>query len=153
MLPYEEQTAHDTMNSLQKFLLPGQTPGVVHTDSFLEFTRACKDLCWNHDKSTQHRSKTNGNAENAVRGVEDGTSALLFSQSLSEMPWREAMECICYMRNIQDKLADRKSPYERRFGTPFDGPIMPVGAAFSQYLRKTKVVSINLGQGCFQEYS
>ena len=26
-------------------------------------------------------------------------------------------------RNMQDKLADRKSPYEGRFGTPLDGPI------------------------------
>ena len=43
----------------------------------LEFIRACEDLCWNHDKSTPYRSETNGITENAVRRVEDGTSALL----------------------------------------------------------------------------
>ena len=26
----------------------------------------------------------------------------------------EAMECFCYLRNIQDKLADRKSPCEKK---------------------------------------
>ena len=93
------------MNSLQKFLPPGQTPGVVHTDSFLEFTYACKDLCGNHEKSTQHRSKTNGNAENAVRGVEDGTSAPLFSQSfrkcLGEKRWNASVLCETYKTNWQ----------------------------------------------------
>ena len=39
------------------------------------------------------------------------------------------MECFCYLRNIQDKLADRRSPYSRRFGNPFDGPVMPFEAA------------------------
>ena len=35
------------------------------------------------------------------------------------------MECYCYLRNIQDRLSDAKTPYERRFGEPFKGPIVP----------------------------
>ena len=38
------------------------------------------------------------------------------------------MECCCYLRNIQDLLSDGKTPYERRFGMPFDGPVIPFGA-------------------------
>ena len=38
------------------------------------------------------------------------------------------MECKYYLRNIQDKLSDGKTPYERRFGIPFDGPAIPSGA-------------------------
>ena len=34
----------------------------------------------------------------------------------------------CYLRNIQDLLADGKTPYERRFAEPFKGPIIPFGA-------------------------
>ena len=37
------------------------------------------------------------------------------------------MECYCYLRNIQDRLSDGKTPYERRFGEPFKGPIIPIG--------------------------
>ena len=37
------------------------------------------------------------------------------------------MECYCYLPNIQDLLSDGKTPYERRFGMPFNGPIMPFG--------------------------
>ena len=38
------------------------------------------------------------------------------------------MECYCYLRNIQDPLSDWKTPYERRFGQPFNGPVFPFGA-------------------------
>ena len=38
------------------------------------------------------------------------------------------MECYCYLRNIQDLLSDEKTPYERRFGIPFNGPVIPFGA-------------------------
>ena len=38
------------------------------------------------------------------------------------------MECCCYLRNVQGLLADGKTPYERRFGEPFQGPIISFGA-------------------------
>ena len=38
------------------------------------------------------------------------------------------MECYCCLRNTQDLLSDEKTPYERRFGVPFEGPIVPFGA-------------------------
>ena len=38
------------------------------------------------------------------------------------------MECYTYLRNIQDLLSDGKTPYERRFGKPFEGPVIPFGS-------------------------
>ena len=38
------------------------------------------------------------------------------------------MECYCYLRNIQDLMSDGKTPYERRFGMPFNGPDISFGA-------------------------
>ena len=38
------------------------------------------------------------------------------------------MECHPYLRNVQDLLSDGKIPYERRFGQPFKGPIIPFGS-------------------------
>ena len=38
------------------------------------------------------------------------------------------MECFCFLRNVQDLLADGKTPYERRFGEPFKVPGIPFGA-------------------------
>ena len=40
----------------------------------------------------------------------------------------DSMECYCYLRNMQDLLSDGKTPYERRFGIPFNGPGIPFGA-------------------------
>ena len=48
------------------------------------------------------------------------------------------MECCCYQRNIQDLLADAKTPCERRFETPFLGPIIVYGAEINDYPITTK---------------
>ena len=38
------------------------------------------------------------------------------------------MECYTYLRNVTDLLSDGKTPYERRFGQPSKGPIIPFGS-------------------------
>ena len=38
------------------------------------------------------------------------------------------MECYCYPRYVQDLLSDGKAPYGRRFGVPFNGPVIPFGS-------------------------
>ena len=38
------------------------------------------------------------------------------------------MECYCYLRNVEDLLADGKTRCERRFGESFNGPVIPFGA-------------------------
>ena len=48
------------------------------------------------------------------------------------------MECYTYLRNIQDLLSDGKTPYERRFGEPFKGPIIPCGSLLSITLISAK---------------
>ena len=82
----------------------------------------------NHCTCTPHRSETNGIAERAVRRVKEGTSAVLLQSGLNESWWADSMECYTYLRNMQDLLSDGKTPYERRFGMPFDGPVIPFGA-------------------------
>ena len=42
--------------------------------------------------------------------------------------WSDPLECFCYLRNVQDLLADGKTPYERRVGESFKRPINPFGA-------------------------
>ena len=81
-----------------------------------------------HCTSTPHRSETNGIAERAVRRVKEGTSAVLLQSGLNESWWADSMECFTYLRNVTDLLSDGKTPYERRFGQPFKGPIIPFGS-------------------------
>ena len=102
-----------------KFLEPTRKPKVTYT---------VEELSWNHCTSTPHRSETNGIAERAVRIVKEGTSAVLLQSGLGNEWWADSVECYCYLRNIQDKLFDGKTPHERLFGMPFDGPVTPFGA-------------------------
>ena len=107
---------------------PMRKPKVIYTDDSLEFGKSCEDLSWNHCTSTLLRSETNGIAERAVRRVKEGTSAVLLQSGLDENWWADSMECYTYLRNIEDLLSDGKTPYERRFGIPSNGPVIPFGA-------------------------
>ena len=107
---------------------PDRKPKVIYADNWLEFGKACEDLSWNHCTSTPHRSETNGIAERAVRRVKEGTSAVLWQSGLDEKWWADSMECYTYLRNVTDLLSDGKTPYERRFGQPFKGPVIPFGS-------------------------
>ena len=80
-----------------------------------------------------HRSETHVIAEKAVRRVTEGTSAVLLQSGLDKEWWADSMECYCHLRNIQDLLSDGKTPYERRFGELFKGPIIPFGSLVEYY--------------------
>ena len=72
--------------------------------------------------------KQNGIAERAVRRVKEGTSAVLLQSGLNESWWADSVECYTNLRNVTDLLSDGKTPYERRIGQPFKGPIVPFGS-------------------------
>ena len=123
----KKKTSQESQRSLQKFLEPERKPKVIYTDNSLEFGKACEDLSWNHCTSTPHRSETHGIAESAVRRVKEGISAVLLQSGLNETWWAHSMECSTYLRNVTDLLSDGRTPYERRFGQPYKGPIFPFG--------------------------
>ena len=132
-------SSQETQKSLMKFLEPTRKPKVIYTDNSLECGKSCEELSWSHCTSTPHRSETNGIAERAVRRVKEETSAVLMQSGLDNEWWADSMECYCFLRNIQDKLSYGKTPYERRFGMPFNGPVIPCGAMVEYHpiLRKT----------------
>ena len=126
--PCKTKTSQETQRSLPKFLEPERKQKVIYTDNSLEFGKACEDLSRNHCTFTPHRSETNGIAERTVRRVKEDTSAVLLQSGLDESWWADSMECYTYLRNVTDLLSDGKTPYERRFGQPFKGPIIPFGS-------------------------
>ena len=131
-----------------KFLETTRKPKVIYTDNSLEFGKSCEDLSWNRCTSTPHRSESNGIAERAVRRIKEGTSAVLLQSGLDENWWADSIECYCYLRNIQDLLSDGKRPFGRRFGIPFNGPVIPFGAMVEYHAisQKTCRDGISLAQ-------
>ena len=104
-----------------KFLDPTKKPKVIYTDNSFELGMSCEE-------STPRRSETSGIAERAIRRVKEGTSAVMLQSGLSNEWWADSKACYCDLRNIQDLLSDGNTPYERRFGMPFNGPVIPFGA-------------------------
>ena len=61
-----------------------------------------------------------------MRRVKEGTFAVLFQSNMNESWWAGSVECYTHLRNVTDLLSDGKTPHERRFGKPFQGPIIPL---------------------------
>ena len=61
------------------------------------------------------------------------------------------MECCCCLRDVQDLLADGKTPYERRFGESFKGPIIPF--AGRPIACMTDLFNISLQEDDVQDFS
>ena len=117
LIRVKNNNSQETERSLRKFLEPSQKPKVICTGNSLEFGKSCEELSWNHRMSTPSRSETNGIAER------------VYDESrLDDKWWSDSLECYRYLRNVQDLLADGRTPYERRFWESFKGPIIPFGA-------------------------
>ena len=57
----------------------------------------------------------------------------MLQSGLNESWWADSMECYTYLRNVTDLLSDGKTLYERRFGQPFKGSIIPFGSLVEYY--------------------
>ena len=77
-----------------------------------------------------------------MRRVKESTSAVLLQSGLDEKWWADSLECETCLRNIQDLLSDGKTPYERRVGEPFKGPIIPFGSLVEYYRTSAKDLSM-----------
>ena len=139
--PCKSKSSQETQKNLVKFLEPTWKPKVIYSHNSLELGKSSEDSSWNHRTSTPHRSETNGIAERGVRRVKEGTSAVLLQSGLGDEWWSYSMECHCHLRNIQDLLSVGKTPYERRFGIPFNGPVIPFGAMVEYHPMSAKDLS------------
>ena len=52
------------------------------------------------------------------------------------------MQCYTYLRNVTDFLSDGKTPYERRFGQPFEGAIIPL-ETIKNARKKTEYIDVS----------
>ena len=68
-----------------------------------------------------------------MRRVKEGTSAVLLQSGLNESWWADSMECYTCPGNVTDLLSDGKTPYDKRFGQPSKGPIIPFGSLFEYH--------------------
>ena len=120
--------ANETYMSMNRFT--GTNNRIEHffSDSSQEIKKACEMKGALHDTGQPYRSETNGISERSVQKVKQGTSCTLGQSGWSEPWWPYAMMYFCFIANVLDVLMDGQTPYEKRFGCKFGGPIIPFGA-------------------------
>ena len=91
-------------------------------------------------------------AERAVRGVKEGTSAVLSQSGLGNEWWADSMECYFYLRNIQDLLADGKTPMKDDLENHFKGPVTPLSAMVEYHPTSAKDQSRNIPRICLDRW-
>ena len=67
--PCQTKTSQETERSLRKFLESSEKPGVISSDTSLEFGKSCKNYHGSFYIRTLHRCETNGIPEREVRRI------------------------------------------------------------------------------------
>ena len=85
--------------------------------------------------------------------VESKVERLLCFWNLAWMKkwWAESVDCCCFLRKVQDLLADEKTLYENRFGEPCKGPAIPFGSMVPSIWKESSARNlprICIGRGC-----
>ena len=132
--PCKTKTSQETDKNLRKFFSSRHTEKVIYINNALEFGKFCEELSWNHRTSTPHRFETNAIGERAVRRGKEGTSAVLSQSGSDENGGLIQWSAIAICEMFKTSFRMRNTSYERRFGEPFKGPIIPVGAVVRYHL-------------------
>ena len=91
-----------------------------------ELISAMKILQCRHVLSRDYISKSNAQAERAVRSVLEGARVNLLQGGLNHWHWPHAARRWCLTQNILG-TGGNPSPWELRFGSKFIGPLTPFG--------------------------
>ena len=136
----KNKTSQETQRSLQKFLEPERKPKVIYTDNSWEFDKVCEDHSWFRCKSTPHGSETNewdcwkSSAQSKGRHLCCICGNQVWMKVGGQILWNGYTS----LRYGTDLLSDGKTPYERRFGQPFKGPIVLFGSLVEYHLVTAK---------------
>ena len=125
--PCETKTSRETERSLRKFFeLSAEKPKVMDTDNSVEFANLVK--IYHGISALLHLINPRRMAMRKERYAEERKGLLLYCCNLAWMKnggliLRNAI-AICAMA----KMPDVRTPYQRRFGEPFEGPDILHGA-------------------------
>ena len=122
------KTSQETRRSLRKFLEPSEKMKVI----FLTIRWNCANpvKIYHGILLLQHTIDPRRMELLKEQCAEKQKGRLLYccSQDWMKRWWVDSTECFCHVQNVQDHLAVGKTPYEKRFGEPFKGPLIPLGA-------------------------
>ena len=124
--PNARRTTNAAVLAMKHFVGHTENIGVFYSDNAPELISAMKILQCRHVLSRDYISKSNATAERAVRSVLEGTRVNLLQAGLNHWHWPHAARHWCFMQNVIAN-GDEPTPWELRFGSKFDGPMIPFG--------------------------
>ena len=101
--------------ALKHFVGHNDEVEIFYSDNAPELMSAMKVLQWRHVLSRDYVSKSNAQAERAVKSVLEGTR---------HWHWPHAARHSCLMENVV-ATGGKTSSWASRFGAKFDGPMIP----------------------------
>ena len=128
--PCKKKTSQETERSSRKFLQPSEQLKVIYCDNSWNLAHSVK--IYHGITELQHLldlRRTVLLTQCKRRNINSIVAIHLGPKKW----WVDSMECNCYLRNVQDLLADGKTPHARGFGEPFKGSVIPFGAMVEYY--------------------
>ena len=154
--PCKTETSQETQKSLMKFLEPTRKPKVIY---ILTIPWILASLVKNYPGIIVHQHQTDHKHMELPREqcgeLKKGHLRCCCNQVRVTKGGGDSMECYCHLRSIQDFLSDGKTPYEGRFGMPFNRHQWHRSEQWSKvtlFLRKPNLDCISLEQKSCQVY-
>ena len=126
--PSPTKEADQCHEDLQHFLQVGDKVGVVYSDNAPELKDAVRRMKFRHNTSHAYVDENKAVIEREIRTVLEGTRANLTQAGLPDSLWPYAAQHHAMALNTTKRLDVARIPWEDRFGTPFDGLMIPFGA-------------------------
>ena len=126
--PSPTKEADQCHEDLQHFLQVGDKVGIVYSDNAPELKDAVRRMKFRHNTSRAYVDENKAVIEREIRTVLEGTRANLTQAGLPDSLWPYAAQHHAMALNTTKRLDVARIPWEDRFGTPFDGLMIPFGA-------------------------
>ncbi len=109
----------------------------LYSDGADEIVSACRAEGILPDTSQPGHPENNALIERTNQDIIHGTRTLLFQAGLPSCFWTFAAPCYCLLDNATDKK-ETKSAWELKYGSPFEGALLPFGCLVSYLPSPTK---------------
>ena len=125
--PVARRDTSNTTLAMKHFVDDLEKIGIFYSDNAPEIVAAMRAMKIRHQISKDYISTSNAIAERAVRSTLEGTRANLLQAGLHHGYWPYAARHWCIMHDTAPDGTGKDTPWKLRFGTDFEGPLIPFG--------------------------
>ena len=126
--PADNKSGEQCYEDLLHFFEVDDNVKVVYSDNAHEFDYAVKQLQARHNTSREYVDQNKAVIEREIRTILEGTRANLVQSGLPDQFWPLASQHHAISLNVSKRLDNGLVPWNQRFGSDFQGVLVPFGA-------------------------